>query len=428
MPRQKKFQKPQGFNEAMILAGTALWNSFDPFDAELKTGYRTVFDEQAVAEYTPLIELNSAVGLSELRDRTTQLSGATVTSVGGEFRLRTGTQGDAYAKLASAERGRYVPGIQAIAGLGLRRPAAPAGNAFWQAGYFDDEDGFFWGEDADGLYVSRWSGGVEKEKVRQADWNVDTLNGHKDNPSGIRLDLTRPTILRINFSWYFSGPAEMTCVVPSGPASDYHTLVMHTFHSTAGEPIVQMPNLPIRVEVDNGGETDATQSSFDVFVGGRQYAVFGRYRPQLRTTEDDVIAKSLNGTTDRPLISFRKKAGRANLAKSIKVAGYDVLSSDDLHVTIVLGGTLTGASFGDLNDVLPSETGVESDRAATAITGGTAIGGGLTVGGRGNRKNLTQVPGLDLEIPEDSLVTLVARKLSGGGGSASAVFRVTEEW
>lgn len=392
----------------------------DQIDRIVRVGTYTLFNELTVAEYTPQIELNSANGISALvRDRVVETNGGTVTAAGGEIRLRTGTTASGSAMLESSERGRYQPGVEGVPGLGIRRPTAPTGNQEWRAGYYDDNNGFFIGEDATGVFVRLRSGGTDRDKVYQTDWNVDTLDGNGE--SGLTLDLDKPIIVRFPFTWYFSGPCQVDIVAHEDSSGRPHLVPVHRFYAVDNAPILQQPNLPIRAEVDNGGD----ETSLDLYVGGRQFAIKGRYDPSRRVTSETVFSASLDGTTIVPVLSFRKKS--AQEAKSVKVLGFSVLSADDLQMLLVLGGSLTGASYGSLTNIPAAETAVEVDTSATAISGGTAIYEGLALGGL-FRPALSQGERLLIDLPDDSVISLCARRVSGAGGTVTATLRVEEEW
>lgn len=391
----------------------------------LQLNAETAFDEVRVAEFTPLLELDSSNGLSDLRDVQTTANGGTIAAVSGQYRLRTGSTANGSAQLDTAERGRYQPGIEGLPGIGVHRPTAPTGNQSWQAGYFDGNDGFFFGEDATGVYVRLRVGGSDKDKVYQKDWNADTLlanDGDKKNPSGLTLDLSKPVILRMPFVWYFGGPIKMSVLLTDPDDGNRPKLVeVHRFGGTAGEPIMEQPKLPVRAVVDNGGDT----SSLDLFVGGRQFAVLGRYAPNRRETAEYRFGVSTS-TTVIPLVTFKKKSG--DTAKSVKVSGLSVLTDTDSMFEIILGATLTDASFGSIDGIADSETSLEADTSATAISGGQVIDRGLAAGGAtGNRSNLSGIRRLGLDIPDDTEVTLAIRTISGTG-TASCVFTLEEEW
>ena len=94
------------------------------------------FSELRVSQRTPLIELTSSYGLSDLRDIVTVTGTGSVGSNNSEFQLTTIASGTDSAILQSSERGNYEPGYAAEAGIGIRLPVAPTGNQVCQMGHF----------------------------------------------------------------------------------------------------------------------------------------------------------------------------------------------------------------------------------------------------------------------------------------------------
>ena len=94
------------------------------------------FSELRVSQRTPLIELTSVYGLSNLRDIVTVTGAGSVGSNNSEFQLSTIASGIDSATLQSSERGRYEPGYAAEAGIGIRLPLPPIGNQVCRWGSF----------------------------------------------------------------------------------------------------------------------------------------------------------------------------------------------------------------------------------------------------------------------------------------------------
>lgn len=384
----------------------------------------TFFNEQQTAEFSPIIELDSSNGLSTVyRDTVTTTGSANVTNSNGEHNLSTGTTAGSTAKLRTKERGRYQPGIQGLVGIAVRRPTAMSSDQEIRWGYFDDTDGFIFGEDSTGIFVRHRHNSTDEDKVYQPDWNVDTLDGSGDsnNPSGLSLDQTLVNIFRINFAWYGQGPAEMQ-ILTVGAKNRPRLLTVHRFGQLSGEPILANPKLPINAEADNG----TTTTDVNLFVVGRHFAVIGRYNPNRRNTSQDRLGVSTS-TTVIPLVTFKKKTDRESQAKSTKINGINVLTDTNSIASIILGGSLTNASFGAPSGIDASETALQVDTSATAISGGTVIDKTAASGGQGASSDLTGIRGLGVDIPEDTNVTLAIRTVSGTG-TASAVFTAEEEF
>lgn len=384
---------------------------------------KTGFDEAIVAEFSPLIELDSSNGLSTaLRDTVVTAGSGSVTNANGEHVLSTGATASSTASLETKERGRYQPGIEGLPGLAVRRATPPTGEQEIRWGYYDDTDGFWFGEDATGLFVRYRSGGVTGAKVYQSNWNGDDrLDG--SGPSGVTLDLTRVTVFRMPFIWYGGGPVQMS-VKATDTEGRSHYVVVHRFRGEAGSPLLANAKLPVKAEAVNG----ATAADMALSVCGRQFAVIGRYEPNRRTTFETNTGVSVAGGATIPLVSFRKKSARVSETKSVKINSLSALADQGGFLKVYLAPTLTGASFGTLSEVSADETAVEADTAATAISGGNLIQATPVAAGNGNSVSDAVTASLGLDLPAGTIITLAFQNVSGTSATVDAAFSVREEW
>lgn len=342
----------------------------------------------------------------------------------GEYQLTNPANADAETVHQTARRGRYIPGFGARAGIGFRRPDSekPEGNQEYRWGYFDSDDGFFFGEDTDGLFIARRKNGTQG-KIYQQDWNYDTLDGSEDesfrsnqsqNTSGFDINLSDGHIFQIDYSWYGFG----VIVFKVTTWDEWNRQVPTIAHilNVKGEPSVRDANLPISYSIKNNG----TASEKSLYVAGRSYQILGDYDPDVRQKSVDRIGFSVS-TTWRPVISIRKKEAFRNV--SVASAQYNILSTEDVLFHWRLGPTLTGANFTTPDFIDPNETGLEVDNEATAVTGGERLSGLNSSGGGGNKSLDTASDPAPLELPDRQEATLVCRTVSG-----TATTTVTANW
>lgn len=381
---------------------------------------RTMFGAIDVSQRISVIELKSNYGLSALRDIQSVTGSATITNDGTEYNLSTGTTTGSNAVLDSAERGRYLPGSQAEAGIGIRIDETFTGTAYAQWGYFDGNDGFGFGVDSTGIFVFTRKGASDT-KVYQSNWNADTLDGSGN--SGLTLALNEGNIFQIDYSWYGYGAVDFK-VVLADSNNQQQVITVHRFSPSQATSVAD-PNLPLRAEVDNGGTT----TDYDVFVGGRQYSVYVPFDPNTRINSHRRDTLGSIGTTFLPVISFRKKSNFKSVAA--KIRGFDMKVDADMYYQLRLNGSLTGASYGTPSDTAAAETAFEVDTTASAILGGELIYQGLissTGAGVAAAGSLVE-NGLRIDIPDTQPVTLCVRRVSGTGGTATgSVVRWSEEW
>lgn len=382
------------------------------------------FSHVATAERTPIIEIKSAFGESAFRDITsTAGSGSITNSVGdGEYDLSTTANGADAAELQSAERGQYIPGSAAESGIYVRLDQdnlTGSQEARW--GYFDDDNGVFFGQDEDGLFVQRRTGGTDQGKIRREDWNNDRLDGsgdRKTNPSGLNLDLTDGHIFQVDFTWYGDGPFEFKVFIQDN-AGRKQEVVIHRLNAK-GELSVQNPNLPIRARIENGG----TAEPATMFVAGRQYSILGRERPNRRLNGEFRTVSDI-GTSFEPILTFRKKSDFVGV--TTEPEKITALADTPMRYQLRLNSNVSNTAFGNLADTSASETALEVDSSATQIGGGEILDKGIFSSSGGNKEALTESNTLPQIIPEQQPVTLAARTLSGTG-TLDITMMLREEW
>ena len=379
------------------------------------------FNALITEEKTTLLELKSFLGKSLLRDIFTTVGTGTISNVAGtdsEYTLNVSGSTDV-ATLTSAERGRYIAGKAAEVGIGMRLPTALTGNQTLSWGYFDTTDGFYFKLTSSGLNAV-WLRNSTETLIPRSSWNVDKVDG--TGPSGVTLDLARGNIYHISFTWYGYGTIEFSVVIQN--LSGVQTIILMHRMQAYGTTSTRQPNLPINVSLKN----NSTVSTISAYISGRQFSTFGSYSPSTRINACYAYNVSINTTLFTPMLSIRRKT--THMGCSLKFYGVEVTSTVDTLIEVRVNTTLTGASFGNLQDQGASETAAELDTSATAVSGGTVIyldvifasGGGKTIS-----TNTSYTNDLIFNIPENQILTVMAKSLSSAG-NATCTYRILEEW
>lgn len=406
------------FNDQVQIVGEAVRTSEEN---------HSQFGETVTAKRNTVFHINSSYGTSVLRDRETVSGSGSIISSGGKITLSTGNTAGSVANLDSVESGVYISGFGGQIGIGVRIGSDPTGNqeARWGGLTFDTQNGFYFGMDANGLYVARRSGGVESQKTYKSSFNIDPLDG--SGRSGIDLSVDSGIIYEINFTWYGYGQILFGIVaVPSNNIYKNGAPLIQTFipcHSMKidGEVSTESPSFKIHTEVSNG--SDATGFSID--VGGRQYSILGEYNPNYRYVSDYKVNVPTS-TTEIPLISFRRKTSFSD--RSILLEGFEsIVTTEPCLLQIRVDATLTDAVFDTSTNHTASEISVESDTSATSFSGGIVIWQQLVSAGTNKNIGVLTSGGSRLNIPDDKIVTLTAMTLSGTG-AITPLFRIREEW
>ena len=126
-----------------------------------------------------------------------------------------------------------------------------------RVGYFNTDNGVFFELDGTTLYMVRRTyvtGTPVDNRVAQADWNGDKLNGTGD--SGFTIDITKAQIFWQDFEWLGVGSVRCGFVI------DGQTIVCHTFKNANNLDRVYMTTaiLPVRYEIRNTGTTGVAGS------------------------------------------------------------------------------------------------------------------------------------------------------------------------
>jgi len=194
--------------------------------------------------------------------------------------------------------------------------------------------------------------------VDQADWNVDPLDG--TGPSGRVLDVTKSQILYMDFEWL--GVGDVRC----GFVIDGQVQICHIFHNDNIQTAVYMTTaiLPVRYEITNTAGT-ATASNLKQVCSS--VLSMGGYE---QTSSEHVARRTtkLTGfsTTFVPLISVRLASGREGAVALVNRGQVLPTVTQYYEVVLFKNATLTGASW----TALPSDSNMEYDQTATAVTGG----------------------------------------------------------
>jgi len=391
----------------------------NPFPVAFGAGASSQFGEALTVERTPIIELNSAYGVTAVRDVTSVTNSGAITSPGtGEILLSTGATASSTADLYSGERGRYIPGYGAQVGVGVRIPVSPTGEQSVKWGLItpDGNEGFYFGMDATGLYAAVVRSGTETEKVYQSSFNLDLADGSGD--TGYVLDVSKGNIFQIDFTWYGYGQILFGVL---GVVGGYQKFIpLHQYRPT-DQTSIRTPNLPVTVLSTNG----ATASDFDVYVGGRQYSIIGEYAPKYRATGQERASVSVGSGVVEPLVSFRSKSGFED--RSLQVESITaIVQTTPVVAEIYINPTLTGASWANPTNYTAAETAVETDVSATSLSGGTLIWSELLPAGSGTNRAASKALNT-IDIPENQVVTLAFRGV-GGTATVTAQLVMREEW
>lgn len=207
-------------------------------------------------------------------------------------------------------------------------------------GYFDDSDGLFFEVDGGTVNAVRrtsTSGSVVDNKVAQASWNIDPLDG--TGPSGVTLDLTKTHLFYIDFSWLGVNAVRWGLVL-NGRITYVHS---ETFTNVLAVPFMKQAILPMSAEIEN---TSGQGSSHDMTVICSSVITEGERTPIGRLRVHTIGATQASVGSDPTIIGgIRLKSSAERL--SAKFTSLNVIRSDQddtLYWRLLLRPDLSGES------------------------------------------------------------------------------------
>lgn len=294
-------------------------------------------------------------------------------------RMRVGGTAGDRAVRQSHRYIRYQPGKSQLVLLTGNLGPAQQGVAA-RLGYFDDSDGLYFESASDGLAVvlrSSVSGSIIEQRVKQANWNLDRMDGSGRSGSIGALTASLSNIYMFDMEWLGVGR------VRAALNMDGATWPCHQFTNNNKNEGVYMrtANLPLRYELVNTATTGSAASMLQICSavtseGGTQekYVTFSAANGStLRTVS----------TTPIPVLSIRVASafptGQTNAASQINrmtvvPVEVDLFSEDSsMYWQIIRNPTLQTPNWTLVN---ASYSGVEYDISASSLTGGTVIESG----------------------------------------------------
>lgn len=282
----------------------------------------------------------------------------------------------------------YQPG-KSLLSLVTFVMTTPVANLRQRIGYFGSQNGVYF--EADGttlnLVIRKYTGGSvddATEKVARANWNVDKLDG--TGPSGITLDLSKAQIWWCDVEWLGVGS------VRTGFIINGEVIVCHVFHhaNILNKVYMTTAALPVRYEISSTGAAGTLKAICSTVISEGGYS----NRSFSRAIGTSLTGKSLSDTVYRPLVNLRLKSTHIDsivIPTKFEVFGLELTA---YSYRIILNPTLTDASW-----VLgASDSAIEYDLSATALSGGTVLDQGLFVGS--NKGGFVNISNTDVDFSQ----------------------------
>jgi len=269
----------------------------------------------------------------------------------------------------------------------------PTAGVTQRAGYFGAQNGVYFeidGTDINLVIRKYTAGSVDSttEKISRASWNGDRLDGQggQSNISGVTLDVTKSQIFWCDVEWLGVGSVRCGFVING------QFIVSHIFHHANILDRVYMTtaSLPVRYELVSTGPAASMRAICSTVISEGGYA----NRSQSRAIGTALTGKDLSNTVYRPLVCLRMKS--TALDSIVIPTAFDVygLQQAAFVYRIILNPTLTNADWTSAG----TNSTVEYDISATALSGGSVIAQGIFVGS--NKGGSAQVSNNEVDFSQ----------------------------
>lgn len=244
-------------------------------------------------------------------------------------------------------------------------------------GIGDDNNGIFLMDDEGTINLvvrGSMSGSPVDTKVAQSSWNIDTmLSGN--NRSRISIDWTKTQIMMIDYEWLGVGRVRVGFVIGG------FIYYVHEFNhaNVLGNVYMSTPNLPIRYELENDGNGEATNlmaiCSTVISEGGQQQAG--------KTIRVSTAGTHLDANTENTIYAMiGLRLNSSYLDADVEIVDVQLqihTTSDNLEWMLLLNPTVAG-SFG-YTQVTNSSVDRALGATANTVSGGLMVAGGYIASG-----------------------------------------------
>ena len=248
----------------------------------------------------------------------------------------------------------------------------PKANLRQRVGYFGTQNGVYFeltgASPGTKAFVLRSyiSGSVDNtsRRVEQSAWNGDKLDG--TGASGLTLDLTKPQILWMDFEWLGVGNVRCGFII-NGEYIVCHTYQTANVYGTS--VYMTTATLPIRYEITNTAATADASSMKQICSSVVSEAGFEQTSID-HTAIRETAQTGIETTAYVPIVSIRLASGRTNAVVIPNRVSFFPTTNDNFQIALIKNPTLTSATWAS---TVSSDSNVEYDVAATALTGGTIV-------------------------------------------------------
>ncbi len=318
----------------------------------LQDTIRTNYNEEVVSNLFPIFQESFAYNINDRLFNTVLVGSGAVSVSTSTALLESGTITGSTVNLLSKKRLRYRHGESGLLRFSALYFATTTGTTAFIGMGSASEDGFFFGFTGTTfgvLHRNSASGLLVTAFIAQADWNRDNATS---------LITTNLNSYDIQFK-----AGEINYFVNS--------VLVHVINSPITVPILGIPNLPFRAQVDNGATTDAIDlkvAHVGLFIEGiDKFTGVTNSKDNEKTLASGVRTSIL---TIRNKSSFNSKVNTNIIIPRIWTIG-NVDNDRSFRLELVINTTLGGVPV--FTDIDTNNSVAEFDVAGTTATGGDVV-------------------------------------------------------
>lgn len=239
-----------------------------------------------------------------------------------------------------------------------------------RVGYFGLQNGVFLELSDSTVYIVKRSyvtGSVEEERITQANWNNDPMDG--TGPSKVILDLEKAQIFWQEYEWLGVGSVQTGFVING------KFIVCHTFQhaNIISSTYMTTATLPIRYEIENTAGTSGSSTLKQICCTVISNGGYNRDTVEYTATRTSSVTTS---SSILPVIALRLNSSRLDSVVFPKTISIGATSVNGVIQWSLIKNPTT-ALDGSWNNFTTTGTVDTNVSAANAVVGGTVVRSGI---------------------------------------------------
>ena len=388
----------------------------------------TAFGEMAVAQPTPVAQVDFVYGINNQMILTATTNGGTFTTTDGNLVVTTSAATGSTAIGYSSKYLKYRDGQGAMGRItGLFTSGVTGNNQYVGIGT-SALNGYFFGYSGTTFGIHHRSSGSTVNFYPQSSWTEDVMDGSNsvDNPSGMNLDPTKGNVYQIKFQ--FLGYGNIFFYIEDKETGDLVNVHQIKYPNTNTIPSLRNPSVNLIWASEN------TTNNTAVAVKGASGALFVEGQIKELGPKNAIDNNKAAITTLTNIFSLKNAttyntlSNRAQIKlRTVSVAydGGNGIGVLQIHKNATLGGapsftTINGTTADNGNTITNGNSVASYDVAGTTVTPNTNSFVAFNVSLSRNTNIIIDVSDLDIYANPGDVLTFACKATTSGAFSVSA--------